>query len=149
MCFHFFSQKNKCWSYTDDYVTRGVTLGGNSSAIATALLLLSDPRAAALSSLSMSLFGIITLALTSVPPIARAIASLVDKWINFSQSSSYFHYGRWSRNNLVEAACRTFRYWFNRPEIKFIILKSWPEHGGNLSRVVAVIWLKASIFIFL
>ncbi|TVY50403.1 Plastidal glycolate/glycerate translocator 1-like protein [Lachnellula cervina] len=62
----------------DDYVTRGVTLGGNSSAIATALLLGTDPRAAALSSLSMSLFGIITLALTSVPPIVRAIDALVD-----------------------------------------------------------------------
>ncbi|RDL38166.1 uncharacterized protein BP5553_05599 [Venustampulla echinocandica] len=61
----------------DDYVTRGVTLGGNSSAIATALLLVTDPRAAALSSLSMSLFGIITLALTSVPPVVRAIQSLV------------------------------------------------------------------------
>ncbi|PMD40721.1 hypothetical protein L207DRAFT_512174 [Hyaloscypha variabilis F] len=62
----------------DDYVTRGVTLGGNSSAIATAVLLVSDPRAAALSSLSMSLFGIITLALTSVPAIVKAIDSLVD-----------------------------------------------------------------------
>ncbi|KAH6668823.1 LrgB-like family-domain-containing protein [Halenospora varia] len=62
----------------DDYVTRGVTLGGNSSAIATALLLVTDPRAAALSSLSMSLFGIITLALTSIPPIVKAIDSLVD-----------------------------------------------------------------------
>jgi putative effector of murein hydrolase len=62
----------------DDYVTRGVTLGGNSSAIATALLLVTDPRAAALSSLSMSLFGIITLALTSIPPIVNAVDSLVD-----------------------------------------------------------------------
>ncbi|KAH8594935.1 LrgB-like family-domain-containing protein [Bisporella sp. PMI_857] len=62
----------------DDYVTRGVTLGGNSSAIATALLLVSDPRAAALSSLSMSLFGIITLALTSVPPVVSAVQGLVD-----------------------------------------------------------------------
>ena len=62
----------------DDYVTRGVTLGGNSSAIATAVFLVSDPRAAALSSLSMSLFGIITLALTSVPVIVKAIDSLVD-----------------------------------------------------------------------
>jgi putative effector of murein hydrolase len=57
----------------DDYVTRGVTLGANSSAIATALLLVSDPRAAALSSLSMSLFGIITLALTSVPSVVAAV----------------------------------------------------------------------------
>jgi putative effector of murein hydrolase len=63
--------------FADDYVTRGVTLGGNSSAIATALLLVSDPRAAALSSLSMSLFGTITVALTSVPPIVNAVRSLV------------------------------------------------------------------------
>ena len=52
-------------------------MGANSSAIATALLLVSDPRAAALSSLSMSLFGIITLALTSVPPVVRAVQELV------------------------------------------------------------------------
>ncbi|KAI9789945.1 MAG: hypothetical protein M1833_002138 [Piccolia ochrophora] len=57
----------------DDYVTRGVALGGNSSAIATALLLTSDPRAAALSSLSMSLFGTVMVALTSVPAVARAV----------------------------------------------------------------------------
>lgn len=61
----------------DDYVTRGVTLGGNSSAIATALLLVTDPRAAALSSLSMSLFGTITIILTSIPPIVKAIDALV------------------------------------------------------------------------
>lgn len=60
----------------DDYVTRGVTLGGNSSAIATALLLVSDPRAAALSSLSMSLFGTVMVALTSVPVVAKAVGSL-------------------------------------------------------------------------
>lgn len=69
---------NNLTQKTDDYVTRGVTLGGNSSAIATAVLLVSDPRAAALSSLSMSLFGIITLALTSVPVIVKAIESFVD-----------------------------------------------------------------------
>ncbi len=57
----------------DDYVTRGVTLGGNSSAIATALLLVSDPRAAALSSLSMSLFGTVMVGLTSVPIVVRVV----------------------------------------------------------------------------
>ncbi|KAI0487163.1 LrgB-like family-domain-containing protein [Xylaria cf. heliscus] len=61
----------------DDYVTRGVTLGANSSAIATALLLRTDPRAAALSSLSMSLFGAITVLFTSLPPIVTVIRSLV------------------------------------------------------------------------
>lgn len=60
----------------DDYVTRGVALGGNSSAIATALLLVSDPRAAALSSLSMSLFGTVMVALTSVPVIARVVTGV-------------------------------------------------------------------------
>jgi len=63
----------------DDYVTRGVALGGNSSAIATALLLVSDPRAAALSSLSMSLFGTVMVALTSVPPIVRVVMKLVGR----------------------------------------------------------------------
>ncbi|KAF7536020.1 hypothetical protein G7054_g4888 [Neopestalotiopsis clavispora] len=61
----------------DDYVTRGVTLGANSSAIATAMLLRTDPRAAALSSLSMGLFGTITVLFTSIPPIANAIRSMV------------------------------------------------------------------------
>ncbi|KAM0277089.1 hypothetical protein ACHAQH_006097 [Verticillium albo-atrum] len=62
----------------DDYVTRGVTLGANSSAIATAVLLRTDPRAAALSSLSMSLFGTMTVLLTSIPPIADVVRSLVS-----------------------------------------------------------------------
>ncbi|KAG7141033.1 Plastidal glycolate/glycerate translocator 1 like protein [Verticillium longisporum] len=62
----------------DDYVTRGVTLGANSSAIATAVLLRTDPRAAALSSLSMSLFGTMTVLLTSIPPIAGVVRSLVS-----------------------------------------------------------------------
>ncbi|KAI1130624.1 LrgB-like family-domain-containing protein [Nemania abortiva] len=62
----------------DDYVTRGVTLGANSSAIATALLLRTDPRAAALSSLSMSLFGAVTVLFTSIPPIVTVIRSIVS-----------------------------------------------------------------------
>ena len=63
----------------DDYITRGITLGANSSVMATALLLVSDPRAAAFSSLSMSLFGTVTVALTLVPPIVRIVAGLVGK----------------------------------------------------------------------
>ncbi|KAJ4019096.1 hypothetical protein NW752_004835 [Fusarium irregulare] len=61
----------------DDYVTRGVTLGVNSSAIATSVLLRTDPRAAALSSLSMSLFGTITVLFTSIPPAAAFVRGLV------------------------------------------------------------------------
>ncbi|KAI9843676.1 MAG: hypothetical protein M1837_006143 [Sclerophora amabilis] len=60
----------------DDYITRGVSLGANSSAIATALLLRSDPRAAALSSLAMSLFGTLMVGLTSIPPVARVVVGL-------------------------------------------------------------------------
>ncbi|KAK3689524.1 LrgB-like family-domain-containing protein [Podospora appendiculata] len=61
----------------DDYVTRGVTLGANSSAVATALLLQSDPRAAALSSLSMTLFGTITVLFTAVPVLRDLVRSMV------------------------------------------------------------------------
>ncbi|KAI2627838.1 LrgB-like family-domain-containing protein [Hypoxylon sp. NC1633] len=61
----------------DDYVTRGVTLGANSSAIAAALLLRTDPRAAALSILTMSVFGTVTVLFTSIPPITGVIQSLV------------------------------------------------------------------------
>lgn len=62
----------------DDYVTRGVSLGANSSAVATAALLRTDPRAAALSSLSMSLFGTITVLFTAIPPIASVVKSFVQ-----------------------------------------------------------------------
>ncbi|KAK4977375.1 hypothetical protein LTR66_010746 [Elasticomyces elasticus] len=61
----------------DDYITRGVTLGANSSAVATALLLATDPRAAAFSSLSMGLFGTITVAFTSIPPLVTIIRGMV------------------------------------------------------------------------
>ncbi|KAI2603597.1 LrgB-like family-domain-containing protein [Hypoxylon fragiforme] len=62
----------------DDYVTRGVTFGANSSAIGAALLLRTDPRAAALSILAMTIFGTITVLFTSIPPMASAIQSLVE-----------------------------------------------------------------------
>jgi putative effector of murein hydrolase len=60
----------------DDYITRGVTLGGNSSAIATALLLFTDPRAAAFSSLALGLFGTITVAFSSMSPIVKVVQHL-------------------------------------------------------------------------
>lgn len=58
-------------------MTWGVVLGANSSAIATAMLLERDRRAAALSSLSLSLFGILLVILTVIPPIATYVRSLV------------------------------------------------------------------------
>ncbi|KAB8291689.1 hypothetical protein EYC80_006489 [Monilinia laxa] len=61
----------------DDYITIGVTMGGNASAVGTAFLLATDPRAAAMSTLGMSLFGIVTLALTSVPPIVEIVRGMV------------------------------------------------------------------------
>lgn len=60
----------------DDYVTRGVTLGANSSAIATASLLATDPRAAALSSLVMGLFGAVMVGFSSVPEIVEIVKKL-------------------------------------------------------------------------
>jgi putative effector of murein hydrolase len=45
--------------------------------VATALLLTTDPRAAAFSSLSMGLLGTITVALTSIPPLVHIIRGLV------------------------------------------------------------------------
>lgn len=58
-------------------MTWGVVLGANSSAIATAMLLERDRRAAALSSLSLSLFGIFFVVLTVIPSIATYVRSLV------------------------------------------------------------------------
>jgi putative effector of murein hydrolase len=63
----------------EDFVTRGVTVGGTSSAIGTAMLLTKDPRAAALSSLSMGLFGTVTVLLTSIPPTVKLVQSLVHE----------------------------------------------------------------------
>lgn len=53
-------------------------MGSNSSAIATAgLLEKGDMRAAALSSLSMSVFGIIFVILTVIPQLVDFVRSLV------------------------------------------------------------------------
>ncbi|EGW32854.1 uncharacterized protein SPAPADRAFT_70828 [Spathaspora passalidarum NRRL Y-27907] len=60
-----------------DYVTRGVTLGINSGAIATAHLLTVDPRAASISSLSFSVFGTIMVVLASV----GAVRDLIRSWV--------------------------------------------------------------------
>lgn len=57
----------------DDYVTRGITLGVNCGAIATAHLLTVDPRAAAMSSLSFVLFGTIMVIMASITPLAHVI----------------------------------------------------------------------------
>ncbi|CZR68805.1 uncharacterized protein PAC_18705 [Phialocephala subalpina] len=61
----------------DDFVTTGVVLGANSSAIATAMLLQRDRRAAALSALAMSVFGILFVILTVIPPVVGYVQSLV------------------------------------------------------------------------
>ncbi|KAH3670262.1 hypothetical protein WICMUC_004915 [Wickerhamomyces mucosus] len=61
----------------DDYITRGATLGLNCGAIATAHLLTTDPRAAAMSSLSFVLFGTFMVVLASIVPLANIIKSWV------------------------------------------------------------------------
>lgn len=62
----------------DDYVTRGVTLGINSSAVASAHLLTSDPRAGALSSLSFFIFGTILIVMAAISPLVNLVRSWVD-----------------------------------------------------------------------
>ncbi|KAK9369618.1 LrgB-like family-domain-containing protein [Lipomyces kononenkoae] len=61
----------------DDYLTRGITLGINSSAVATAHLLTIDPRASALSSLSFVLFGTTLIILSAIPPIVHVMRHMV------------------------------------------------------------------------
>ncbi|CAK7899231.1 hypothetical protein CAAN3_04S05138 [[Candida] anglica] len=61
----------------NDYVTRGVSLGINCGAIATAHLLNVDPRAASMSSLSFSVFGTIMVVLASIVSVKDMIRSWV------------------------------------------------------------------------
>ncbi|SCU99623.1 LAME_0G04346g1_1 [Lachancea meyersii CBS 8951] len=61
----------------DDYVTRGLTLGCNCGAIATAYLLGVDRRAAAISTLSFSLFGAFMVVLSAVSKIKDFVQTLV------------------------------------------------------------------------
>ncbi|RCK55073.1 Holin-like protein CidB [Candida viswanathii] len=61
----------------NDFVTRGVTLGINCGAIATAHLLNVDPRAASMSSLSFSVFGTVMVIMASV----NAVREVVRSWV--------------------------------------------------------------------
>lgn len=61
----------------NDYVTRGLTLGCNCGAIATAYLLGVDRRAAAISSLSFVLFGTFMVVLSSIGSVKDFVRSLV------------------------------------------------------------------------
>ncbi|ONH69464.1 Plastidal glycolate/glycerate translocator 1, chloroplastic [Cyberlindnera fabianii] len=74
-----FGQKMFKWMKIreDDYVTRGITLGLNCSAIATAHLLSIDPRAGAMSSLAFTLFGTLMVIFAAIPPLASVIRSWV------------------------------------------------------------------------
>ncbi|ODV87250.1 hypothetical protein CANARDRAFT_26668 [[Candida] arabinofermentans NRRL YB-2248] len=60
-----------------DFVTRGVTLGVNCGAVSTAHLLNVDSRAAAMSSLSFSLFGTFMVILAAIRPLVHVIQGLV------------------------------------------------------------------------
>lgn len=61
----------------NDFITRGVTLGINCGAIATAHLLNIDPRAASISSLSFSVFGTIMVIMASI----GAVRELIKTWV--------------------------------------------------------------------
>ncbi|VEU24420.1 DEKNAAC105687 [Brettanomyces naardenensis] len=60
-----------------DFVSRGVTLGVNCGAVSTAHLLSVDPRAAAMSSLSFTLFGTIMVILAAINPLVKIVRGLV------------------------------------------------------------------------
>lgn len=60
-----------------DFVTRGVTMGINCGAIATAHLLNVDPRAALMSSLSFSIFGTVMVIMAAI----GAIKQLINSWV--------------------------------------------------------------------
>lgn len=62
-----------------DYVTRGVSLGINCGAIATAHLLNVDPRAASMSSLSFTIFGTIMIIFASIGDIRTVVHTLVGQ----------------------------------------------------------------------
>lgn len=61
----------------DDYVTRGITIGISSGAIGSVHLLQVDPRASALASLSLFLFGLVQIVLSAIPPSV----DLVRGWV--------------------------------------------------------------------
>lgn len=61
----------------EDYVTRGLTLGCNCGAIATAYLLGVDRRAAAISSLSFVFYGAIMVILSAIGPVKTFIHAIV------------------------------------------------------------------------
>ncbi|GMF07105.1 unnamed protein product [[Candida] boidinii] len=63
--------------HKNDFVTRGVCLGINCSAVSTSYLLTVAPRAAAISSLSFSLYGTVMVILTAIRPIVHIVQSLV------------------------------------------------------------------------
>ncbi|KZT54794.1 hypothetical protein CALCODRAFT_438054, partial [Calocera cornea HHB12733] len=55
----------------DDFITIGIVLGCTASAISTAALLGSNPRAAAISSLAFVLYGVACIVLSAIPPVVR------------------------------------------------------------------------------
>ncbi|ODQ50785.1 hypothetical protein SAICODRAFT_67585 [Saitoella complicata NRRL Y-17804] len=61
----------------DDYVTRGVALGTNASAISTAHLLVTDPRAAALSCVAFAIYGLTMVILSAISPVVKETRALV------------------------------------------------------------------------
>lgn len=62
---------------SDDYLTRGLSLGINCGAIATAHLLNVDPRAASMSSLAFSIFGTVMIIMASIGAVQHLIKSMV------------------------------------------------------------------------
>ncbi|KAI3406231.2 hypothetical protein KGF56_001073 [Candida oxycetoniae] len=69
----------------EDYLTRGVTMGLNCGAIATAHLLNIDPRAASTSSLSFTVFGTVMIIMAAI----GSIRQLINELATLSPLASY------------------------------------------------------------
>lgn len=61
----------------EDYLTTGLAMGIGSHAIATASLLRTNPRAAAIASLSFVIFGTLFVIVVSIPVIPQTLRQLV------------------------------------------------------------------------
>lgn len=61
----------------DDYVTIGIAMGVNSSAIGSAHLLATNPRASALSSLAFFVFGTTLVVMAAITPLVNIIRAWV------------------------------------------------------------------------
>ncbi|KAI1370141.1 hypothetical protein F4677DRAFT_384107 [Hypoxylon crocopeplum] len=74
---HIREQRNA--GYESRVIAAGVTVGINAAAMGTSHLIERDSKAVAYSALSMTVFGAMTVALTAVPGVSRAITTIASR----------------------------------------------------------------------